>query len=234
MLTAKSEVFNTDCMEYMRSLPDKYFDIAIADPPYGNADMMSGCKDGRFGGGNTARFYKYRKPDKNNPLAVAWDRPPSEDFFSELSRVSCHQVIWGGNFFNLPPCKCFLVWVKTNIPEKFTMTMCEYAWTSFPRNAKVFHHSSARTENSGRFHPTEKPVALYQWILRYFAQPGFRIFDPMMGSQSSRIAAYSMGYDFVGCELDEEYFRLGCEHFNRICANIVPTSVNTPTQLRLF
>lgn len=122
----------------MRSLPDKFFDLAIADPPYGTADVKAHDPRGRYG----ARFNKYRDTSDTSP--TAWDVAPPQEFFDELRRVSCHQIIWGGNFFAMPPAKCFLVWVKTNIPEKFTMAMCEYAWTSLTGNAKVFYHSAMR------------------------------------------------------------------------------------------
>ena len=103
------------------------------------------------------------------------------------------------------------------------MEMCEYAWTSFNANAKVFEHSQVGDKNDPRFHPTQKPVALYAWLLKNYAKPGDRIFDPMMGSQSSRIAAYKMGFDYVGCELDKEYFDKGCERFNRECKGEIVT-----------
>lgn len=236
----KSEVFNIDCLEYMRSLPDKYFHIAIADPPYGNGGSAGGYKDGRFGGGNTARFYKYRKAVADNSLAVGWDMAPSSAFFNELFRVSQHQVIWGANYFTLPPCKCFLTWVKTNIPERFSMAQAECAWTSFECNAKVFHCSSARSKDGKHFHPTEKPVQLYHWCLSVWLESlrnkehPLRMFDPMMGSQSSRIAAYMFGLDYYGCELDAEYFRLGCERYDKDVRNITPTKTNEYRQLYLF
>lgn len=224
-----SEALHTDCVTYMRSLPDKFFDLAIADPPYGTADVKAHDPRGRFG----TRFNKYRDTSDTSPTAL--DVAPPQEFFDELRRVSCHQIIWGGNFFAMPPAKCFLVWVKTNIPEKFTMAMCEYAWTSLTGNAKVFYHSSMRDKQSGHFHPTEKPIALYQWLLRNYAQPGQRIFDPMMGSQSSRIAAYAMGYDYYGCEMDAGYYQRGCERFDRQCRDITPDTANgQPRQLRLF
>ena len=134
---------------------------------------------------------------------VSWDYAPGEDYFKELFRVSKNQIIWGGNYFALPPNRCFIVWKKTNIPESFTMAMAEYAWSSFDDNAKVIELSSAGIEN--RFHPTQKPVALYHWIFRNYAKSGDKILDTHLGSGSSRIAAYDMGLDFVGCEIDKEY-----------------------------
>ena len=148
---------------------------------------------------------------------IDWDVAPPQEFFDELFRVSKNQIIWGGNYFSLPPTRCFLVWRKLSISEKFSMAMCEYAWTSFEGNAKLFEMTPQRGDNSGKFHPTEKPIALYNWILGLFAKEGDRIFDPMMGSQSSRCAAYLSGYDYYGCEIDEYYFHKGNDFFERIC-----------------
>ena len=114
-------------------------------------------------------------------------------FFDELFRVSKNQIIWGGNYFSLPPTRCFLVWKKTNIAEGFSMAMCEYAWTSFKGNAKVFDYSSLRKDNSGKFHPTEKPQELYAWTYKLFVDKNQTVFDPMMGSQASRVVAYKWG-----------------------------------------
>ena len=198
-----SEVHNIDCLEYMRTLPDNYFQLAIADPPYGG-----GCD--RTGGRLFGRY-----SDKIRE----WDKEPDQEFFCELFRVSENQIIWGANYFTMPPTRCFIIWEKP-IPENFSMAMCEYAWTSFDRNAKMFKASSVGTIHNVRIHPTQKPVALYAWLLQHYAKDGDRIFDPMMGSQSSRIAAYKLGFDYVGCELDKEYFDKGCERFDRECHGI--------------
>lgn len=144
---------------------------------------------------------------------VSWDYAPGEDYFRELFRVSKAQIIWGGNYFALPPNRCFLVWVKTNIPESFSMAMCEYAWCSVNDNAKVIKLSSAGIVD--RFHPTQKPVALYDWIFAKYAKPGYKILDTHLGSGSSRIAAYRAGLDFVGSEIDGDYFRMMQERFER-------------------
>ena len=220
---AKSDVFNCDCMEYMRMLPDKAFQLAIVDPPYG-LDRKSTQGAGKL---------KNRELNKAD-IAKRWDIAPSAEYFDELRRVSENQIIWGANYFTMPPTRCFVIWKKT-IPENFTMAMCEYAWTSFNANAKVFEHSQVGDKNDPRFHPTQKPVALYAWLLKNYAKPGDRIFDPMMGSQSSRIAAYKMGFDYVGCELDKEYFDKGCERFNRECkGEIVTKDGNIVKQMSLF
>ena len=286
-----SEVFNMDCVEYMRTLPDNHFDIAICDPPYGDAESGNFHLGGRFGG----RFDRYKQPtaiprrrqmeslqeatncppqsattsrlesthkaergrqsteDRQSRLRrqvqplfwgvqtdsklqrIDWDVAPPQEFFDELFRVSKNQIIWGGNYFSLPPTRCFLVWRKLSISEKFSMAMCEYAWTSFEGNAKLFEMTPQRGDNSGKFHPTEKPIALYNWVLGLFAKEGDRIFDPMMGSQSSRCAAYLSGYDFYGCEIDEYYFRKGNEFFERICHGVtVDDKGNKIIQQQLF
>lgn len=137
---------------------------------------------------------------------IAWDIAPGQEYFDELFRVSKQQIIWGGNYFLLPPCRCFLIWEKTNIPENFTMAQCEYAWTSFKDNAKIFQHTSQRSKKEEHFHPTEKPIALYRWIFAKYAKPGDKILDTHLGSGSSRIAAWDAGLDFVGCEIDKHYF----------------------------
>lgn len=132
-----------------------------------------------------------------------WDIAPSQEYFDELARVSKNQIIWGGNYFNLPPTRCFLVWRKLTISENFSMAMAEYAWTSFNDNAKVFEYAP---QNKNRTHPTEKPIALYEWIFKRYAHKGDYIFDSHLGSGTSRMAAYNLDLDFVGCEIDKTYF----------------------------
>lgn len=136
---------------------------------------------------------------------IAWDVAPGPEYFEELLRVSRNQIIWGGNYFYLPPTRCFLVWRKLTISESFTMAMAEYAWTSFNDNAKVFE-AAPQGKPGDRFHPTQKPVDLYRWIYARYAKPGDKILDTHLGSGSSRIAAYDAGLDFVGCEIDKYYF----------------------------
>ena len=202
-----TEAFNIDCMEYMKTLPDKAFELAVVDPPYGNGGGEFSSRNGtRFGG----RFDRYDK-DKKLRKKSNWDYVPGEDYFKELFRVSKNQIIWGGNYFSLPPCRCFIIWEKTNIPENFSMAMCEYAWCSFNDNAKIIELSSQGITN--RFHPTQKPVALYEWIYSRYAKEGDKILDTHMGSGSSRIAAYNMGFDYVGCEIDKDYFEKEEERF---------------------
>lgn len=233
---------NVDCMEYMRTLPDKAFDLAVVDPPYGDGNGGSAKRfGGMFGavyGENTRAhvadaherdgapqynrfggiFDKYKSSQNGRDMGgkvrkkiVAWDVAPKEEYFQEIFRISRDQIIWGGNYFSLPPTRCFLILRKTNIPENFSMAMYEYAWTSFNGNAKVFDFNMAI--QPGRFHPTQKPVELYEWILTSFAKEGDKILDTHLGSGSSRIAAYNLGFDFVGCEIDREYYEKQEERF---------------------
>lgn len=213
----KSEVFNMDCVAYMRTLPDNYFSLAIADPPYSHGNSEVFIKGGRF---HKGRFNRYRQVD-GNPIDIdEWDKTPSDEFFEQLFRVSENQIIWGANYFDgMPATRCFVVW-KKQIPEQFSMAMCEYAWTSFQGNAKIVEYSQISKVDDKRFHPTQKPIELYAWLLCNYAKEGDTIFDPMMGSQSSRIAAYIMGFDYVGCEIEPLYYNKGNERFDRICKGI--------------
>lgn len=153
------------------------------------------------------RFKKYGADIRH------WDFAPGPEYFDELARVSKNQIIWGGNYFSLPPTRCFLVWRKLTISENFTMAMAEYAWTSFNDNAKVFECAPQGRPGDDRFHPTQKPIALYKWVLSRYAKPGDRILDTHLGSGSSRIAAWDLGFDFVGCEIDKTYFELEEKRF---------------------
>lgn len=143
-----------------------------------------------------------------------WDIAPDEAYFTELFRVSKNQIIWGGNYFALPPTRCFLVWRKLTISEGFSMAMAEYAWTSFNDNAKVFECAPQGTKDDERIHATQKPVKLYEWILSNYAKPGDKILDTHLGSGSSRIACSELGFDFVGCEIDKAYFDLQEKRFS--------------------
>ena len=229
--------YNMDCMEGMKQFPDKYFDLAIVDPPYGDGGG-TWTNGTRFG----QRFERYINPppqqcrcmeqdgggwsikngrNMGNEIRkkiVAWDVAPGDDYFKELFRISRNQVIWGGNYFNLPPTRGFLIWRKTNVPQQFTMAMAEYAWMSFQQNAKVFDYSAVGQE--GRFHPTQKPVALYKWILTNYAKPGDKILDTHVGSASSLIACYDLGFDYVGFEIDEEYYQQAKKRLDEEIAQI--------------
>lgn len=205
MTKAEITLLHGDCMDYMRSLPDNAFDLAVVDPPYSKA----GGSVERTGGTWAA---KYGTSIRN------WDIAPSDEYFKELFRVSRNQIIWGGNYFNLPPTRCFLIWQK-HIPENFTMAMCEYAWTSFDANAKLFKYPSVGKKNDPRIHPCQKPIALYRWILERYAKEGDKILDTHLGSGSSAIAAYDLGFDFTGIEIDNDYYESAVKRFENYKKN---------------
>ena len=145
-----------------------------------------------------------------------WDIAPEPAYFEQLKRISKNQIIWGGNYFDLPPTRCFVVWRKTNIPsEGFTMAPVEYAWTSFNRNAECYEKSSAGTQRKPRIHPTQKPIELYMWLLDKFAEPGMRILDTHVGSGSSLIACERMGFEYVGFEINRTYYRIANERIKQ-------------------
>ena len=186
MITATNE----DCMDLLKRTPDDYYELSIVDPPYG-IDINSSGRLGHYGG-------KGKK----------WDNEiPNELYFNELKRVSKEQVIWGGNYFELPPTRCFLIWDKKQ-PEGVSFASCELAWTSFNQSAKTFYQRPQNADNV-RIHPTQKPVKLYEWILMNYAKEGDKILDTHRGSASLDIACHNLGFDLVTCELDTDYFNDG-------------------------
>ena len=204
------ELIHGDCMDVMARYPDNYFDLACVDPPYGIKE--SGNKESRN------RFAS------NNYKAKDWDNEvPNGCYFDHLKRVSKNQIIFGANYFidNFPfmcNSSCWLVWDKDNGASDFAD--CELAWTSFSTAVRRFKFQWAgmlqgdMKNKEYRIHPTQKPVKLYEWLLSNYAEPGQRILDTHLGSASSAIAAHYGGFDFVGCELDEDYYNAACERFN--------------------
>ena len=165
---------------------------------------------------------------------IGWDVAPGEEYFKELFRVSKNQIIWGGNYFSLPPTRCFLVWRKLTISESFAMALAEYAWTSFNGNAKVFECAPQGASKDPRFHLTQKPVALYTWVFKQFAKPGDRVLDTHLGSGSSRIAAYGLDLDFTGIEIDKDYFDKSVERFELVCHGVQDIGGHKVEQGSLF
>jgi len=203
----ESTVLNIDCLEFMRTCKDKQFSLAVCDPPYGigvNAMTLGNGKN------------------KINRGCSDWDAEvPKIDYFEELFRISENQIIWGGNYFELPCVRGWIVWDKGTGDNDYADG--ELAWTSFDRVLKIYKQSwvGANAKNeTPRIHPTEKPVKLYKWLLHNYAKEFDTIFDSHMGSQSSRIAAYDMGFDFTGCELDKDYFEQGCKRFENFKAQL--------------
>ena len=196
-----SEVYNMDCIAGMKEYPDKYFDLAIVDPPYG----INIAKNGTVGGNNLSKSKDYG--------AKSWDNePPKVEYFLELFRVSKNQIIWGANHFisRMPyDSSCWIVWDKNNSGN---FADCELAWTSFKSTVRKYKYTwngmlQQDTKNKEeRIHPTQKPKDLYRWILDNYAKQGDKILDTHLGSGSSRIAAYRNGFDFVGFEIDKDYY----------------------------
>jgi site-specific DNA-methyltransferase (adenine-specific) len=189
------QITNEDNMQLMARYPDNYFDLAIVDPPYGIA---------RFGN-RVELSNRLCKSAKLNE----WDIKPNEEYFSELFRVSKYQIIWGANNFILPTTEYFIIWNKQQTVENFASA--EYAWTNIKKPAQIFDYSIHKTmadrkEEGGKIHPTQKPVALYKWLLDKYAKQGDKILDTHLGSGSIAIACHDLGFDLTACELDTDYF----------------------------
>lgn len=209
-----TQVFNRDCMEAMKEFPDKFFELAIVDPPYGI--RQDGHREN-----NRSKLAVSRKYHK-----ALWDQPrPSGEYFSELFRVSKNQIIWGANNYPeyLRPSPCWIVWDKDNSGN---FADCELAYGSFETAVRKFEYrwngmlQGDMKNKEDRIHPTQKPIALYKWLLKNYAKEGDKILDTHLGSGSSRIAADSMGFDFWGYELDKEYFDASCKRFDQYKAQL--------------
>ena len=200
-----SEVYLEDCVTALKRFNDNHFDLAIVDPPYG-------IGAGKGVGVTRGRDNQYTVKD--------WDASiPTKEYWDELMRVSKNQIVWGGNYMTefLRPSRGWIYWQKMmggNYADG------ELAWTSFDRNLKEF---TKRSDQGNRFHPTQKPIKLYEWILHHYAEQGDLILDTHLGSRSSRIAAYKGGFNFVGFEIDQEYYEKQEKRFN-----------DFKSQLRLF
>jgi len=205
---AMSTVYLMDCIEGMKRYPDKYFDLAVVDPPYG----IGAAK--QIDLGNSNKKVKHKTKDWDNTI-------PTAEYFAELFRVSKNQIIWGGNYFieHLKNTRCFIVWNKENGTNN--MADCELAWASFETSVRMYSgHIFKGIGNSNyvTIHPTQKPVKLYEWILRNYAKDGDKILDTHLGSGSSRIAAHKAGLDFVGFEIDREYYTSSNKRFTNYVA----------------
>jgi len=195
----KIQITNEDNMQLMARYPDNYFDLAIVDPPYGIG--MDGGNVGYKGANNFKKKY--------------WDNEiPNKKYFVELFRISKNQIIWGGNYFGLPATRCFLVWDKGEGFYNRTYAECELAWTSFDSNTcKIKHDPLAKGDYKGKIHPTQKPVALYKWLLDKYAKQGDKILDTHLGSGSIAIACHDYGFELTACELDTEYYEAAKKRF---------------------
>lgn len=191
-----------DCMEGMKQFPDKYFELAIVDPPYGLERFKK--KDG----GNSKKINTFGGNTHN------WNNEkPNNKYFDELFRVSKYQIIWGANNFTLPNTEYFIIWDKLQMMPSFAR--CEFAWTNCKVPSKIYEQ---RSQDDCRIHPTQKPVALYQWLLQKYAKQGYKILDTHVGSASSLIACYNMGFDYIGFEIDPDYYKAAFERLEAVKA----------------
>ena len=185
-------ITNEDNMELMARYPDNYFDLAIVDPPYGIGIS--------------------KNPIRQKHTKKQWDNNiPLDTYFKELFRVSKNQIIWGGNYFDLPPTQGFFIWDKKQ-PHDFSLAMCEYAWSSIKKPAKMWSLSIHKEQN--KIHPTQKPVELYKWILKNNTKEGDKILDTHLGSGSIAIACHDYRFELTACELDKEYFDKAMQRIN--------------------
>lgn len=220
---SESIVVNCDCMEYMHREPDKAFDLAVVDPPY-----FSGPERRGYYGSRVSKIGVHR----DYPISPQWDIPGVE-YFVELQRVAKHYIVWGCNYFDYHFAPGRIVWDKCNSSSSFSdcelaatdlftsVRMFRFMWNGMMQGKSIEEGATMQGNkklNEKRIHPTQKPVALYQWIFKNYAYAGDRILDTHLGSGSSRIAAYDAELDFVGCEIDPTYFKLQEERFNEYTA----------------
>ena len=193
-----SVVYNEDCVEGLKRFSDNYFDLAIVDPPYG-----IGASEMQMGNNAKKKWSKGKNWDNETPTAEYWE---------QLFRVSKNQIVWGGNYFELPLTKSWIVWDKNNGESGFADG--EMAWTSFnkPMRIKKIHWTGSASnweDTNGKIHPTQKPVALYKWLLKNYAKEGDTILDTHFGSLSIGIACHDLGFELTAIELDKDYYEAG-------------------------
>jgi site-specific DNA-methyltransferase (adenine-specific) len=204
-------MYNRDCMELMAS--GKKWDLAIVDPPYGIdlANMNMGI----------GKSKKSTKIQNRKWKPKSWDSDiPDNEYFEVIRNKTNNQIIWGGNYFPLPPCKNYVIWDK-EIPKGLSFADCEMAWTSFDKAPKMFRYS-AYLDKLSKIHPTQKPVKLYKWLLTNYAKQGETILDTHGGSMSIAIACWDLGFDLDICELDSDYFDSAVKRFE---SHIAQTSM---------
>ena len=198
----KQKITNEDNMQLMARYPDKYFDLAIVDPPYG-IDWMQQIQNPN----TKANWKQYENKE--------WDKQtPTDEYWEQLFRVSKNQIVWGGNYMTdkLYPSSCWLIWDKM---QEFSGAVFEMAWTSFKSPAKAFRMSRVEAyANQNKIHPTQKPVQLYKWLLTNYAKQGDKILDTHLGSGSIAIACHDYGFELTACELDKEYFDKAMQRIN--------------------
>jgi site-specific DNA-methyltransferase (adenine-specific) len=191
------ELIHGDSLQALKGYGDNHFKVAIVDPPYGigYAKRKSKTKTSKI---------QYTPKDWDNEV-------PTKEYFKELFRVSENQIIWGGNYFELPTTRCFVIWDKCQ-PEGLDQAMCEFAWCSFNKSAKIYKTSVQQMQFT-RIHPTQKPVKLYKWLLDNYTSEGDLILDTHLGSGSIAIACHYMKRKLIGYEIDAEYYEKACKRF---------------------
>jgi site-specific DNA-methyltransferase (adenine-specific) len=198
-----NQIINADCMDILKELPDKCIDLVLTDPPYGIGD--------KFRGGKNSKLNKF-----NKIVNKGWDNAPSLEYFNEIFRVSKNQIIFGGNYFKLPPTRCFLVWDK-QISFDFSLAMAEYVWTSFDKVAKIYRISS---EKQNRIHETQKPLKLIQMILNDYSNENDLILDCFSGSGTTAVACHNLKRRFICIEKDKDYFGASVERLKNVQAQM--------------
>jgi len=221
------DLLNMDNMDLMAKHDDNYFDLAIVDPPYGAGDFVDFTEDGGVRGNGT-KWEKAREKheDKN------WNKKPTNEYFQELLRVSKNQIIWGGNYFDLPPTRGIICWDKKQ--RMGTFSAWEMAWTSFDCVARLFKYDNKgfMCRDGAKIHPTQKPVKLYEWLLINYAKEGDKILDTHLGSGSIAIACHNYEFDLVGCEIDKEYYDAMMTRYNNHIAQQNLFTDNSPSKVQ--
>ena len=224
-----NQIIHADCMDILKQLPDKCIDLVLTDPPYGGGGNTEwdNKKRGRFGGwfdkydikatrtgGTWSRKYQKGGVSENQDIRH-WDFAPTKEYFDEIFRVSKNQIIWGGNYFDLPPTRCFNVWRKLTISENFSMAMCEYAWCSFNANAKFWEYAP---QDPTRFHPTQKPLKLIERQIEEYSKPNDLILDCFSGSGTTAVACHNLKRRFICIEKDYDYWKTSVERLKIVQA----------------
>ena len=209
-----NKVYNMDCLKHMKTVPDNFFDLVLTDPPYGIGDKFKGGKSGKM--------------NFNEVVDKGWDIAPSDEIFNEIFRISKNQIIWGGNYFKMPPTRGFIIWDK-NVSADFSLAMAEYCWTSFDTLAKIY---KLPTDKINRVHPTQKPLRLMDFCLDFALSRDSnikRIYDPFSGSGTTLVSAKSKGLDYVGCELDKDYFEIIQKRLSQVQGSLFYKRANLST-----